>query len=281
MYTRHFNFWRLLDPLLLGSFANLIINMLFNPSHPGNWLSMQEFVTAFIFCIPITEVNRFVGKKLEAKYNWNNEAKKRFFFQLLYLTLILVFIINVLGRVYHWYLADEFYTNEEILIINLVVFIIALILVIIKWAVQFYNKWVFSEWNLKKVNIKLDELLSKPELTARSIKLKKRNRDYLANIDDIRIAKSEFGIIKIHMENGEIFIFQGTLRKLASLLPEHFFFPVTRNIIIHFDKVASMSSSTYGKISVKIKKHDSTEEEIIVSRLKASKFRKWYNSSSL
>ena len=275
-----FNYWRILEPLLLGFSANLVVNIIFKPSEPSEWLSKTEFLVAFIFCIPITEVNRFVGIKLEAKYNWDIEIKKRFFYQLLYLTLILLFIVNVLGRVYHWFIGDAFYSNEEILIINLVVFIIALLLVIIKWAAQFYNKWKFSDSNLKKSNIELDQLLSKLEHTNRSIKLQRKSSDYITNIDTIRIAKSEFGIVKVYMENHEAFVFHGTLSKLASLLPEHLFFPVTRNMIIHYDKVISMSSSTYGKISIKIQDPDSKEEEVIVSRLKASKFRTWYNSSS-
>ena len=65
---RKVNFWRLLEPLILGVLANFIINYIFNPSNPDS--SLEEYVAAIFFSLLITELNHFIDQKLESKYNW-------------------------------------------------------------------------------------------------------------------------------------------------------------------------------------------------------------------
>lgn len=277
---KRINYWRVLEPLLLGFVSNLAVNIIFNPSAPSKWWSIEELIVAILFCTLITEANRFVEKKIESKYNWRTGAKKRFFYQLLNVAIILIFLVNVIGRIYHWLIDDEFYMLSEVIIINLIVFIITFFLVIFKWTSHFYKEWKTSQINLEKTNVKFEKLASKLQQTNESIKLRKKNSDHIVNAKDLRVIKSDFGVVKVFMINKEWYIFQGTLSKITSLLPENLFFPVTRNMIVHFEQIISLTSSTYGKIQVKLKDTNSTEIDITVSRLKASAFRKWYHSTS-
>jgi DNA-binding LytR/AlgR family response regulator len=271
------NYWRIGEPILLGSLANIFINIAFNPSNPDS--SLQEFVVAILLCIPITELNRYIDLKLESKYSWTIAPKKRFFYNLLYLVLTLLFTLNVLGNIYMILMDYSFYTWDELLVINIITFTIALLFTIFKWTTHFYKKWKKTELNLNDSNLKFNELSSKMEESLQSITLQKMDSKIQAKVSNIRIAKSEYEVVKVFMESGEFYIFHGTLSKLASLLPEHLFFPVTRNILLHRKMIQSITSSTYGKVALKISTSKAHDESVTVSRPKASTFRKWYNST--
>ena len=272
--------FRISEPILLGFFSNLIVNIVFNPTEPNKWWSRQEIIVAIIFCTLITESNRFVEKKLETKYQWNVDTKKRFLFQLFYVSLILLFLVNVLGRIYHWLIGDEFYLLNEIIIINLIIFIITFFLVVFKWTSFFYKKWKTSEINLQENKVKIEKLSSNIKQANASIKVRKKNSDYFVKAENVRIVLSELGVVKVFTNTNESYTFNGTLNKISSLLPENLFFPVTRNSIVHHQQIISLTPSTYGKIEVKIKNNHSKESVITVSRLKAAAFRKWYHSTS-
>lgn len=278
--VKHFDYWLIVEPILLGFIANLLINVFFDPSNPDNWWSIPELIIAILFCMPITLANRFIENKLEAKFSWTIDIGKRFFYQLLYLTLIVLITVNAIGRIYHWIIDEPFYTKSEILIINLVVFILTLLLVIFKLALHFYKKWKISEVNFKETHLKFEELRYKSRSSNKSLRLQKRNRNYIISVEEVRLVKSEFGVVRVYMKNGDSYIFQDTLSKIASLLPENRFFQLTRNIIAHHTQIVSIESSTYGKVLVKLKDVNLKETGISVSRLKASTFRKWYNSIS-
>ena len=278
--VKHLDFWLIVESILLGFIANLLINLFFNPGNPKDWWSIPELIIAILFCIPITFSNRVIENKLEAKFNWTTDTGKRFFYQLLYLTIIVLITVNVIGRIYHWIIEEPFYTNSEILIINLVVFIMTLLLVIFKWALHFYKKWKISEVNLKETNLKFEELRYKSRRSNKSLRLQKRNSDYIISVEEVRLVKSEFGVVRVYMKNGDSFFFKDTLSKIASLLPEDRFFQLTRNMIAHYTQIVSIESATYGKVLVRLKDVSFEENEIFVSRLKASAFRKWYNSIS-
>jgi hypothetical protein len=274
------SYWRVAEPLFLGSLSNILINFIFNPSNPVNWWSSKEFIVAVLFCIPITESNRFIGNKLETKFNWVLHAKKRFIYQLLYVSIVILFFLNVIARVYLWILDDTFFARYEILIINLIVFLITLLLVIFKWAAHFLKRWKNSEANLKKTNLKFEELTSNIKRTNQSIKLRNKNNDYIKGVKEIRVVKIEYGIVRVFIRTSDTYVFNGTLSQMASLLPKNIFFQVSRNLIVHKEQITSITPSSYGKILVKLKEINSEEKEITVSRLKASAFRKWYNSTS-
>ncbi|WP_411030694.1 LytTR family transcriptional regulator DNA-binding domain-containing protein [Spongiimicrobium sp. 3-5] len=271
------NYWRLLEPILLGSVANMVVNFVFDPSNPD--FILKEFLVAIAFSVPITELYRLIDLRLEKKYSWTISPKKRFGYNLLYLTLALLFTINVLGNAYIVIIGDDFYTWQELLTINLITFFVALLLTLVKWTTHFYKKWKLTAMDLDKSDQKFNELSSKLDPKSHSIKLLRKNDEYISQVKDIRMAKSEFGVVKVFMVNGEFYIFHGTLSKLASLLPEELFFPVTRSLIIHHQIIISIASSTYGKVSVKVEEMDIDISNVTVSRPKASTFRKWYHST--
>lgn len=81
--------WRIIEPILLGSLVNIIINYIFNPVNPD--FELEEFIVACFFAIPITEINHKIDSSLEKTINWSTNLKKRFTYHLTYLSLSLFF----------------------------------------------------------------------------------------------------------------------------------------------------------------------------------------------
>tara|TARA_R110002073_G_scaffold108336_1_gene243298 strand:- start:4528 stop:5355 length:828 start_codon:yes stop_codon:yes gene_type:complete len=273
------NYKRILEPILLGSSANLIINIIFDPTNPYGWWSISEFIIAILFCVPITEMNRFIERKLESKFKSAN-PNKLFLYQLLLLSFVMLLILNVIGRLYHWLIYDGFYESGEIIVINLIVFAISFLLVFYKWSKRFYTKWKSTELHLEKSNIELDKMSSKLQKSNQILILKKLNEDFSIKAQDVRLAIIEYGNVKVYTFDYEFYIFSGTLNELVLLLPENSFFQATRNVVVHRDVIVSISAATYGKVLLKVDNKLLASEEITVSRPKASVFRKWYHTTS-
>ena len=269
---------RIIEPLLLGSIANITINYIFNPNNPD--FIVKEFVVAFLFAIVITEINRELNIRMEKKYSWTNSFGKRFMYHLAYLTIFLLLVLNILGNAYMWMVGDSFHDLSEMLIINVSVLILAVLLTTQKWAIHFYQSWRNTENHLRNSNQKLDVLQLEIEKSSVQIELTKGSNLYKVNVEDIQYAKIEHGIVWVRSNLEKEAIFNGTLGSLYELLPEYSFFQITRNIIVHRDSILVIASSDYGKIEIKLKEELSDENPITVSRLKASLFRKWYHSSS-
>lgn len=271
------NYWRIIEPLALGATANILINYLFNPGNPD--FVFTEFVVAVSIALIITEINRRIDILLEKKYRWTECFTKRFRYHLFYLTVFLLFVLNVLGNIYMWIVGDSFHTLHEMLIINLCVLVLALLLTTQKWAIQFYQNWKTTEYQLNNSTQELNKLKTEINKSSAQVELIRGSNCYKINVGEIRYAQIENGIVWVYYGEKDVALFNGTLSSLKGILPAYSFFQVTRNMILHRDSVLAVASSTYGKIDIRLKEDIPGEKAITVSRLKASQFRKWYSSS--
>ncbi len=273
---RNNGFWRILQPVLLGSLANIIVNYVFNPREPDFFL--EEFVVAILLSIPITELNYHIDRRLERSYSWTRSFAKRFFFHLGLLTFCTLFVLNVIGNLYIWITAgNDFYSFDEMLVINLSLFLVLFLITFFNWGASFYRKWEKTERTLEHSQMEIEKLSSNLKETTQEITFQQGKKQIKVPAAEVLIAKSEHGIVRVWIEEGSA-IYSGTLQNLHKHLPDSIFFPVSRNVIVQREMIKSISSSTYGKVEVEIKdQHD----KITVSRQKASSFRKWYKSGSV
>lgn len=272
------NIKRFAEPVVLGSVTNIVINYVFDPITPDfDW---TEFIVACILAVSVTELNRYIDQALEKRFSWESNPLRRFFHHLYYLALSLVLSINILGNAYLWITGKGFFTWPELLSINLITLIIALLLTIVNWTTDFYRRWRKAEFQLRDATHELKNLKSKIEWSSQPIELQRGNTKYQVKVKDLRLAKSESGIVRIYIENGENGMFRGTLNELSSQLPDHLFFRVTRNLIIHREMILAIFPSTFGKVQLKTKEIIKDGDKITVSRPKAAVFRKWYYSTS-
>ncbi|MEM9648075.1 MAG: LytTR family DNA-binding domain-containing protein, partial [Bacteroidota bacterium] len=234
--------------------------------------------TAIAFSILFTEINRFIDGKLEHRIPWTRQLGKRFVCQLSFLTLTLLVIINLVGNLYIWLIGDDFYTAKELLIINLSVFLVALLLTLVKWVMHFYRNWRLAEHELDYSKETLSKIKVELDKSDTYIKLQRRNENLRVPIDDVIHAETQHGVVWVYYHTTRA-VYPGTLDSLTSHLPKHQFFLASRNAVVKKDRIASISPSTYGKIDIGLMS-PLDQHHITVSRLKAAQFRKWYHSSS-
>lgn len=267
-------FWRIIQPIVLGSVANIIVNFVFNPENPDFLLS--EFLVAILLSAPITELNFHIDKNLETRYSWTRSFGKRFFYHLGFLTVCVLFVLNVVGNTYVWIIDDGFNTLKEMLIINTVLFIVLLLITFFNWGVSFYRGWKKTETNLELSKMELEKLNTNLNETSKEVTFQQGKKQVRVPVKEVLMAKSEHGIVRIWTKEGSA-IYTSTLQNLINILPKQLFFLVARNVILQREMIRSISSSTYGKINIEIR---DMNDQITVSRQKAASFRKWYNSTS-
>ena len=278
MSQNTFTINRLLQPILLGTIANILINYFFDPDNPD--FLWEEFLIAILLSIPLTELNLFFDARLEKKFSWVVSFEKRLMLHLTLLLLSTIFILNVVGNIYILSKGDSFYTWEETITINVISFIVALFLTSFSWLSYYYKRWRIAESDLRQSNSELQKVKSKITEASSTIQLSAGKKNFIVRAENIRQATVRHSTVRVRSKKNEYGIFEGSLTELQRLLPSHLFFLAARNMIIHKDIVRSTSPSSFGKIDVEIDENGDSPVTITISRQKASAFRKWVNSSS-
>ncbi len=268
---------RILEPVLLGCLANVLVSFIFNP-HSVEFF-FDEFLVACVLSVPITELNRYIDLWLEKKISWTKHPFRRFATHLLLISVCFVALLNTLGNAYMSLAEKGYFTFRELIIINSVTLCLAILLTLIKWVIHFYSHWMRAETKASVSEQLADELKRTLTQTTGLIDVQKGTSKTKLEVRNIRMAKIERGIVRVFSTTREGAIFSGSLSELNSQLPDYLFFQVSRDTIIHREAIESIASSTFGKIELTIKEGDETATTS-VSRPKAAMFRKWYNSIS-
>lgn len=267
---------RILEPVLLGCISNVIVNILFNPGN-FHWVP-AEFIVACLLAALITELNHYIDRRLDKKMSWVEAPLKRLITHFLLITVCLLIVLNVIGSIYMWSTGSGFFSRDELVIINSVVFTLAVILTAVKWSFQFYSRWIGAEARALKAASDTEALLVNLGKSAGAIEMQQGTARVLIKTQSIRMARLEFGTVRVYTADSETLVYPGTLSQLNNLLPDHLFFQASRDTIVHREVIKQISSSTFGKVLVTI--HVSQDRELTISRPKAATFRKWLNSNS-
>jgi LytTr DNA-binding domain len=270
---------RILEPIVLGSVANLIINFIFNPY--SYEFRLDELAVACILSIPITELNRYIDKKLERRFNWITHPRKRFVIHLVLISSGMLICLNVLGNAYVWITQQGFFSWKEAGLINLVTLCLAILLTMVNWSFHFYSGWKNAEATMAGAFRTVNNLERRIVQQDQFIELQKGSSKIKVESKTVRIATIELGVVRVYADKDQYGVFAGTLTQLYSQLPDYWYFQVTRDTILHRDVIKTISSSTFGKIDLTIYENDDSSPSIYtVSRPKAAAFRRWYNSNS-
>lgn len=268
---------RLAEPLVLGTLANVLVNALFNPG-AMQW-SIDEFVVAWLLSFPITELNRYIDRRLEASIPWSSSPGRRFLGHFLVLAISLVVLLNVLGNAYLWLSGEGFFSMDEYLIVNLVTLTLAFLLATVRWAVQFYKRWLSAESRAEEAGRQADELRQGIARLAEDLALQRGTSTVNVPIRTVRLARIDSGVVRVYTEDDQWFVYAGTLGSLMSRLPAHGFFQVSRDVILHREAIRGMASGSFGKVELTIE--PGAPDPVVVSRPKAAAFRRWYHSNSV
>ncbi len=265
---------RVFQPIILGSLSNIIVNYVFDPENPDFLVS--EFIVAILLALPVTELNHYIDRRLEAHFSWTKSFKKRFIMHLGLLSISVLLVFNISGSLYVMVTSDEFLSLKEIIIINLVLFGVLFLISFFNWAYFFYQGWKKTESKLELSREKIKTLHTNYHQSTKDISLIKGKSQLIIPANELRFAKSEAGIVWVKSSDTTA-IYSGTLQSLMDELPDHLFFLATRGIILHREVIKSISPSSYGKIDLTV---DGLNNEVTVSIQKAAAFRKWYHSTS-
>lgn len=266
---------RLVEPLVLGTLSNVLVNALFNPE-AMQW-NLDEFVVAWLLAIPITELNRYIDLRLENVIPWPVNPGRRFLRHFLILSGSLVVLLNVLGNLYLWVSGMGFFSADEYLIVNLVTLAVALLLATVRWATQFYNRWLTAEAKASEASRLAEELKQGMIRLDEDLALQRGTATLQVPIRMVRMARIESGVVRVYTEEGEWLVFEGTLGTLMSLLPTPIFFQVNRESILRREAIREMASGSFGKVELTVV---AGANPVVVSRPKAAAFRRWFNSNS-
>lgn len=273
----HYN--RLLQPVLFGTIANILVNYIFNPAKPD--FLWEEFLTAIILIIPVTETNHFIGLKLEKKYDWIGSFGKRLGFHLLLLLGAYMLVLNILGNVYMYLTVGGFYSLREYIIINVVAFSVTVFLTGLSWIAFYFKCWKETELNLQKTNRSLSDIRKNLKASEPTIQLLKGSKMIVIPANEITTANIMHGVVRVQTKLNGAAVYKGSLTKFKKILPNALFFMPNRNSIVHRDSILAFKSSSFGKIEIELKNIADPIKNITVSRQKASTFRRWFNTTSV
>lgn len=266
---------RLTEPLVLGTISNVVINALFNP-RAIEW-NLGEFFVAWLLAFPITELNRYIDLRLDDSISWSSQPGRRFLWHFIILSASLVALLNVLGNLYLWVSGMGFFSVNEYLIVNLVTLVLAFLLATVRWAFQFYRRWLTAETEVVVASRLAEELKQGLVRLDENLALQRGTSTVYIPIRTIRLARIESGVVRVYMETGEWFVFSGTLGSLMKLLPPPVFFQVSRDAIVRREAIRKMTSGSFGKVELTV---EAGGDAVVVSRPKAAAFRRWYHSNS-
>lgn len=102
-----------------------------------------------------------------------------------------------------------------------------------------------------------------------------RNRDQLipVKVEDIAYCFTENGVVYLRKLDGKKYALEGTLDGLEMELDPLDFFRINRQYLCRLDAIKS--SHTYDKGKILVELEPKTEEVVLVSKDKASQFKKW------
>ncbi len=273
----HLNYNRTLQPILLGTITNILVNYIFDPTNPD--FLWDEFLAAIILVIPLTEMNYFIDLRLEKKYDWIDSFKERLGLHLLFLLGASILTLNILGNIYVYLKGDDFYSWREYIIINFVAFTLTVFLTGLSWMAFYFKRWKEAELNLQLSNKSLSDMQKKLKVSTPTIQLLKGSKKIMIPANEIIAANIIQGVVRVQTRLNGSALHQGSLVEFKKLLPNSLFFMASRNSIVHRDSILAFKSSSFGKIEIELKNIADPHKNITVSRQRASNFRKWFNTT--
>jgi hypothetical protein len=209
---------------------------------------------------------RYVIIKMELKSPLVNFTFYRLFRQLFYTILaglgfiiITTEILNALAKdkpvPLNFYQLDIWIYAIWILVINGVYI-----------SLYYYLLWKNSEQKLQKANT----------LKTDGISVREGNKKIKIELNDIRGFYVEDGITFLLEKGGKTYIMDFSLEKLEQNLPPSLFFRINRKFILHRSSVTGFKKIENNKILVLTPPETNLPKEILMSRLKASEFKKWF-----
>lgn len=137
-------------------------------------------------------------------------------------------------------------------------------------ALYFHNQW-------RKTAYLRDY---EKKLRSQGFEVRLGNKVEMIPFDQVTALFVEDGTTYLKTKNSKSHIIDSPLNKLMSKLPEELFFKLNRKYIVHRDHIDNYKKGVNGKIIVHTKNLGDIEDDIIVSRITAPQFKRWFSMTS-
>lgn len=258
--------WKWSSVVLLGICLNFVINLFldFKYQRPPVSFSLEEYVNAIIGASFLLGGSRVISRLLDKKLPWSTGVRRRLFIQSACQLLYIFLALNILliGVTYMLYNGE--FTSPDLLLINICTVTSVFFFASADTAIALYR-------HSKSQRITSVSVISSETTIAVTLGV----TTHLIKPVDVCCAYHQAGVVVIRTNQGRNFVYDQSLSELMNLLPSRDFFRANRQYIIHRGIIQNHKSADYGKIEVVI--HHSTDEArtLVISRTKASAFRKW------
>ena len=259
--------WSWISVFLLGILSNTLINAVFDYKHqrPPVSLSVEEYVNAIIASWVLLTGARWISKKLDIKLPWEHGVAKRLSIQLPLQLGFIILSLNALLISITYFIYGGFYAFDELIIINISVVSLTFFFSMIDTGIYFFKRWKRGD------NSSIDNEITEQKPIQMSLGKSK----YLIQQNQIKCAISDSGIVLIITEDQRRLPYHESLETLTKKLMKERFFRANRQTVLSHSAVQSIKSREYGKIEVVLAPSKGQPESVIISRTKASEFRKW------
>lgn len=259
--------WRWISIFSLGICSNTLINTIFDYKYqrPLVSLSVEEYVNAIIASWVLLAGTRWISRKLDVKLPWEQGVMKRLSIQLPIQLAFIILLLNALLISITYFIYGGFYAFDELMIINLSVVSLTFFFSIIDISIYFFKRWKRGA----------DSSNGNQIISYKPIQMSLGKSKYLVQQEQIRCAISDSGLVMIITEEQRRLPYSESLEALMKKLTPQRFFRANRQTVLSHSVVQSIKSLDYGKIEVALIPSNGQPESIIISRTKASEFRKW------
>lgn len=264
--------WKRVSIVLLGISCNTLVNVIFDYKYqrPLVSVSFEEYVNAIIAAWVLLSTTRWVAKKMDISFPWQNGIAKRLVRQIPIQFTLVIILLNVLviGITYFFY--GGFYSFDELMVINLSMITLTLIFTLIDTGMDFSRNWTHSH----ERTIQAQSSPKKPiYVTLGKVR-------HLVKQESIRCAVSESGSVIILTDEDRKLVYPYSLDSLMKLLDTKDFFRANRQTILNHKVVKSIKALDHGKIEASLSPSFKSLAAVTISRTRASDFRRWLKSET-
>lgn len=135
-------------------------------------------------------------------------------------------------------------------------------------GIHFYREWQAAE----------EKRMEENKVKMGGLKVKRGKQELLLNFEEIAGFVVDGDYVVCFTQRGDKFLLDQSMDKIASTLPHSFFYRLNRQFLVHRQIISGFEKAENGKLSILLKS-SSFSKNIIVSRIKASDFKKWFNPS--
>lgn len=133
-------------------------------------------------------------------------------------------------------------------------------------GMHFYREWQIAE----------QKRLEENKVKAGGLRVKRGKQELILSFEEVAGFVVDGDYVVCFTQRGDKFFLDQSMDKVASVLPQPSFYRLNRQFLVHRQIISGFEKAENGKLSI-VLKTSSFSPKIVVSRIKASDFKKWFN----